>query len=146
VANLRSIYRNYFRAIPIKEKKEQKIIVCCVPGEEHEAGPELLSLYLRIKGWDVTFVGHSAPEAEILRKVEQDTPFALLLSVTLIHNLPALVSLTQRLRECFPSMKILAGGNALRNPKKAMQRFVDGVPDSFEECHRMLNGMVNIHA
>ena len=146
VANLRMIYQSFFRSRLPDERKEQKITVCCVPGEEHEAGAELLSLYLQSKGWHMIFIGHSTPEGEILRMVEQNTPFALILSVTLISHLPALVSLAQKLRERFSTLKILAGGNAVRQDRVVIQKLVDGVPDSFEDCNRMLNDMVNIHA
>ena len=96
------------------------------------------------KGWPLFFIGHSTPEGEILRMVERDTPFTLILSVTIISHLPALVSLAQRLKERLPAMKVLAGGNALRQTKEIMEKFVDGIPDSFEECHKMLGDMVDM--
>lgn len=146
VANLRSIYQVYFRSRSSGERRKQGITVCCVPGEEHEVGAELLSLYLRSRGWPIDFIGHSAPEGEILRMVERNASFVLVLSVTLISHLPALVSLVQRLRENFPSLKVLAGGRAIRQAKDVIKELVDGVPDSFEECHRMLSDMVKDYA
>jgi hypothetical protein len=75
--------------------------------------------------------------------VGQNTPFAQILSVTLISHLPALVSLAQKLRERFPSLKILAGGSAVRQAREVILKFVDGVPGSFEDCNRILIDMVN---
>ena len=142
VANLRAIYQLFFKARFAKKKQEQNITICCVPGEEHEIGAELLSLYLESKDWDVVFIGHSAPEDEILRTLSQNTPLAVVLSITMISHLPALNSLIQKLRDRFPSLKILAGGGALRLQAKAIiQGLVDGVASSFEECHKLLNKM-----
>ena len=146
VANLRSIYQVYFRSRPSEKRRNQEITVCCVPGEEHEVSAELLSLYLESRGWPVNFIGHSTPEDEIIRMMERNTPFVLILSVILISHLPALVSVVQGLREHIPSLKILAGGSALRQAKEIVREIVDGMPDSFEECHDMLSDMVNAHA
>jgi methanogenic corrinoid protein MtbC1 len=146
VANLRSIYQVHFRSRPSEELRKQRVTVCCVPGEEHEIGAELLSLYLGSRGWPIDFIGHSTPEDEILRMVRQNAPFALVLSGMLISHLPALVSLLQRLRESSPSLKILAGGSAIRQAKEVIKGLADGIPDSFEECHKMLSDMVNAHA
>ena len=146
VANLRSVYQVYFRSRPSEEFRKQRVTVCCVSGEEHEIGAELLSLYLGSRGWPIDFIGHSAPEGEILRMVKQNEPFALVLSGTLISHLPALVSLVQRLRENLPALKILAGGSAIRQAKEVIKGLADGIPDSFEECHKMLSDMVDAHA
>lgn len=147
VANLRRLYQVFFKAHFGNQKRDGKIAICCVPGEEHEMGAELLSRYLENQGWDVVFIGHSAPEDEILRTLNQDTPFAVILSITLISHLPALKSLVQNLRTHFPALKILAGGDALQGQaKKVIQGIVDVVLSSFEECHQILHQMVKADA
>jgi hypothetical protein len=73
-------------------------------------------------------------------------PFALILSVTLVSHLTALESLVMKLRERFPELRILAGGSAVQKAKDVIQQIADGVPDSFEECHRILTDMVNTYA
>jgi methanogenic corrinoid protein MtbC1 len=146
VANMRMIYQSFFRTLVPGEKRGQKIAVSCVPGEEHEIADELLSLYLERRGWPVSFIGHSTPEHEMLRMVGQYMPFALILSVTLVSHLPALESLVMELRERFPELRMLAGGSAVQKAKGVIQQIVDGVPESFEECHKILDHMVNTHA
>lgn len=138
VANLRMIYQSFFRMLIPGEKREEKIAISCVPGEEHEIGAELLSLYLERRGWPINFIGHNTPEGEILKMVEKDSPFALILSVSLISHLHALESLIVRLRERFSDLKIIAGGRAFQQAKEAIKQIVDSVPDSFEECQKIL--------
>jgi methanogenic corrinoid protein MtbC1 len=146
VANLRMIYQSFFRMLIPGEKKGEKIAISCVPGEEHEIGDDLLSLYLERRGWPVNFIGHNTPEGEILKMVEKDSPFALILSVSLISHLPALESLVAELQGRFPELKIISGGRAVQQAKEAIKQIVDGVPDSFEECHKILDDMVKSHA
>ena len=68
----------------------------------------------------------------------------MILSITLISHLPALNSLIQKLRGRFPTLKILAGGAALLRlqAKEVIQELVDGIPSSFEECHKILKRLV----
>jgi MerR family transcriptional regulator, light-induced transcriptional regulator len=138
IANLRSAYRIFFESHSTKKKFDKKIIVCCVPEEEHEVGVELLSMYLTNKGWNILFVGHSSPEGEILRLMEQQHPFAIILSITLISHLPELKSLVIKIRERFPSVKILTGGQAVQQAREVIEKLVDSIPDSFEICNKVL--------
>jgi len=146
VANLRIIYHAFFRSHSPKIKIEQKIAICCVPGEEHEIGAELLSLYLQNKGWNILFIGHSAPESEIIRMIDQNKPFAVILSITLISHLPALKSLIMELRRRFPALIILAGGSRFNQAREVIKKLADASPDSLEECHQILKEMLKSNA
>lgn len=145
-ASLRSIYHAFFKSHHKGIKWDQEITVCCVPGEEHEIGAELLSFYLENKGWNIRFIGHSTPEGEIIRMLEQNPPFAIVLSMTLISHLPALDSLVKKLRDKFPAMKILAGG--VKNPqaREIIDKLADAMPESFEKCNVILENMVKSYA
>jgi len=145
-ANLRSIYQAFFKSHYIGTKWDQEITVCCVPGEEHEIGAELLSLYLENKGWSVRFIGHSTPEGEIIRMLEQYPPFAIVLSITIISHLPALDSLVNRLRDKFPAMKIIVGGGRFHEAREVMNELADAMPESFEQCNTILENMVKSYA
>jgi methanogenic corrinoid protein MtbC1 len=145
-ANLRSIYHAFFKSHYIGTKWDQEITVCCVPGEEHEIGAELLSLYLENKGWSVRFIGHSTPECEIIRMLEQSPRFAIVLSITIISHLPALDSLVNRLRDKFPAMKIIVGGGRFCEAREVMNKLADAMPESFEQCNTILENMVKSYA
>ena len=145
-ASLRSLYHVFFKSHYTGIRWNQRIAVCCVPGEEHEIGAELLSLYLGNRGWSVNFVGHSTPEGEIIRMLEQNTPFAIILSMSITSHLPALSSLVYRLRGKFPSLNILAGGGGFRQAREIIYKLVDAMPSSFEECNILLENMVKSHA
>ncbi len=144
-AQVRRLSHAFFRSLPAESRRSQLLALFCVPGEEHEIGAELLSLFLETRGWPVAFIGHSTPETEIVRFIINQKPFAAVLSATRIANLPSGLLLIARLKEKMPNLKMIAGGRAFSAAHDRVAACVDGIAGSFAECHRMLLSLTGSH-
>jgi len=89
-----------------------RALVACAPGEEHEMGAEMVAGLLELDGWEVFFVGRSAPEGEIVSAARRFGSKLALLSSATMATLPGLRDLARALRGAVPGVKLVAGGDA----------------------------------
>ncbi len=89
-----------------------RVVVACVPGEQHEFPARLLADALDLAGFDVVFLGADVPLRDLLALIRQAMPALLCLSVTLNFNVPSLRQTVVAVREAFPSLKLAVGGHA----------------------------------
>lgn len=123
-----------------------KAIVSCVPGEEHEMGAEILESYLAFKGWQVSFMGHIAPQEDIIKAISTDRPDVVFLSVCLIANLPSAKALIMQVRKVLPEVNIIVGGRAAMLAREAVEHFSNAVVDSFYKAHTRALQLAGAHA
>ena len=123
-----------------------RALVTCVPGEEHEMGPELIENYLEMQGWDVYSMGHIAPEDDIMQAIATYKPDVVFLSVTLVANLPAARTLALKIRAQLPRAKIVMGGYAAVLAADILTRFSDLVVPTIEEAHTRSLQLMGAHA
>lgn len=89
-----------------------KGIAVCGPGERHELGLLIFTLYLRRKGFEVIFLGTSLAEHDIEVVIDQVDPKFLFLSCTLEKNKEGTLALAADLAEKYKDLFIGIGGNA----------------------------------
>lgn len=89
-----------------------KAIAVCGPGEKHELGLLIYTLYLRRKGFEVIFLGTSVAENDLEVVVEKIKPKFLFFSCTLDENRKATLELAEKLNEMNPELFIGVGGIA----------------------------------
>lgn len=111
------------------------VLVGCVPDEQHDIGAMLTAAYMEARGWDVTYLGRSTPEADLLKAVAEVAPAVCVFSITMIARLPASRDLFVDLKEAAPGMGIIAGGHAAEIASRALTRYVDAITRSFQETH-----------
>ncbi|WP_102263433.1 MerR family transcriptional regulator [Mesobacillus jeotgali] len=90
-----------------------KSIAVCGPGERHELGLLIYTLYLRRKGFEVVFLGTSLAENDLEVVVEKVKPKFLFLSCTLDENREATLKLAEEINIIFPDLFIGLGGIAI---------------------------------
>lgn len=90
-----------------------KSIAVCGPGEKHELGLLIYTLYLRRKGFEVIFLGTSLAENDLEVVVEKIKPKFLFFSCTLEENRKATLELAQEMNKTFPDLMIGLGGIAI---------------------------------
>ncbi|WP_226677041.1 MerR family transcriptional regulator [Mesobacillus jeotgali] len=90
-----------------------KSIAVCGPGERHELGLLIYTLYLRRKGFEVVFLGTSLAENDLEVVLEKVKPKFLFLSCTLDENREATLKLAEEINIIFPDLFIGLGGIAI---------------------------------
>ncbi|PPA71284.1 MerR family transcriptional regulator [Jeotgalibacillus proteolyticus] len=90
-----------------------KVVAVCAPGEWHELGLLIFTLYVRRKGFEVIYLGTSIKEGDIDIVLETVEPSFLFLSCTLTDNLPKALSLIDRLKKEHKKLSIGIGGFAV---------------------------------
>ncbi|UCG41846.1 MAG: cobalamin B12-binding domain-containing protein [candidate division WOR-3 bacterium] len=125
-----------FDSAPRSKSLPYRAMVVCAPGEEHELGAEMMAAYLEHKGWEVLFVGHSTPADDILRTAETVKPDLVMISVTIVANLPAAVLLAREFRRRQPDVRLVAGGRAAVAGRRVVESEVDAIAADIEEGYR----------
>ncbi|MBS8264720.1 MerR family transcriptional regulator [Mesobacillus boroniphilus] len=90
-----------------------KSIAVCGPGERHELGLLIYTMYLRRKGFEVVFLGTSLAENDLEVVVEKVKPKFLFLSCTLDENREATLKLAEEVNKIYPNLIVGLGGIAI---------------------------------
>ncbi|MFX3624748.1 MAG: MerR family transcriptional regulator [Ectobacillus sp.] len=91
-----------------------KAIAVCGPGESHELGLLIFTIYLRRKGYQVIYLGTSIDEKDIDAVICEVKPKFLFLSCTLQKNIVATIKLANRLCSEYDYLSIGLGGSAFQ--------------------------------
>ncbi|MCP8968731.1 MerR family transcriptional regulator [Ectobacillus ponti] len=107
-----------------------KAIAVCGPGETHELGLLVFTIYLRRKGYQVIYLGTSIDEKDIDIVIEEVKPRYVFMSCTLEKNIVPTIKLANRLREQYDYLSVGLGGSAfhyLPEPEQqAIQEYLLG--------------------
>ncbi len=95
-----------------KQRALYRALVCCIEGEQHSTGAEMMADLLRLEGWSVDFLGADVPTRDILTIVRIRQPQLLALSITMKRNLRHLRRLLEVLSSQAVRPKIVIGGQA----------------------------------
>ncbi|UJR80290.1 cobalamin B12-binding domain-containing protein [Sandaracinus amylolyticus] len=101
----------YWRA-PLAPPRHRRVLVSCVPGEQHAFPARLAADTLELAGYDVKFLGADVPRESLAGMVHDMKPDLVVLSVTLAFHLPELERTVARIRELVPEVPIAVGGGA----------------------------------
>jgi len=95
-----------------KDSIDKLIVVACPQEEYHEIGAIVSANYFSLMGYKVKYIGANTPSSEIESAVKIMRPDYLALSITNYYNLIYTKKLLERLRQAFPELKIILGGQA----------------------------------
>ncbi|MBN2681916.1 MAG: cobalamin-dependent protein [Bacteroidales bacterium] len=96
------------------EKTGKKAVIACVANEHHQVGAKMVADIFEINGWDGYFVGANTPINELIRFLENKNPDLIGLSLSVYFNMPELKSALIKIRQHFPSLPVMVGGQAFR--------------------------------
>ncbi|WP_409289007.1 MerR family transcriptional regulator [Peribacillus sp. SCS-37] len=119
-AILRSRIGYIIHTIPQNSLLPKACAVCC-PGEWHEVGLLIFTLHLRLKGFQVVYLGPSLAEGDLRDVLPVIEPRLLFFSCTLQDHLKNALQLIDQLKKEFPAIHIGMGGKASTSltPKQA---------------------------
>ncbi|MDQ0257670.1 methanogenic corrinoid protein MtbC1 [Evansella vedderi] len=89
-----------------------KVVTVCAPGESHELGLLIFSLFLKKIGFDTIYLGQGLPEQDILKVVEEVQPTVIFISCTMEDNLSEVIKIISQLKGRFSDLEIGIGGQA----------------------------------
>jgi MerR family transcriptional regulator, light-induced transcriptional regulator len=101
-----------------------KAVAVCGPGERHELGLLMFTMFLRRKGFEVIFLGTSVAEHDIEAVLDQVNPKFLFLSCTLEQNLEEVLKLADEIGGNYSDLFIGLGGIAIDSmPYQQRQKY-----------------------
>lgn len=89
-------------------------VVTCLANEYHQIGGKMVADLFELNGWRGHFLGANTPPRDLLDLIHAKQPAAVALSLTVYFNLGALLQAAEAIREEFPALPILVGGQAFR--------------------------------
>ena len=90
-----------------------KVIAVCAPGEWHELGLLIFTLYMRRKGFEVIYLGSSIKEDDIKVVIDTVNPRFIFMSCTMKENVSTVLDLTTALMGEYDSLAVGLGGSAI---------------------------------
>lgn len=107
-----------------------KTVSVCGPGEWHELGLMIYTLFVRRKGFDTIYLGTSIADNDIHIVLKEVNPKFLFLSCTLSINLTKTLEMVDKLHKDYPELIIGLGGSAFdrmpQHKKEEYQEFLIG--------------------
>lgn len=95
-------------------RTERTVVAACVEDEKHQIGIKMVADVFEMHGWNVYFLGADMPCDELIRFMQGVKPDALALSLSIYFHLPMLEKMLVKIRDVFPALPILVGGQAFR--------------------------------
>lgn len=102
-----------YARLPRRPPTGRKIVLACVEGELHDMALRIAGDILEAAGLEVCFLGANVPTSSLLTKISEAKPDALLLSVTMTFHSAAARDAVRRVRDRFPALPIVVGGEAI---------------------------------
>jgi methanogenic corrinoid protein MtbC1 len=93
---------------------DQSVIIACIADEFHQIGARMVSDVFELHGWNTHFLGANTPVRDLISMIHKKKPDLIVVSVSVYFNIPNLLSALTELRTSFPTIPILAGGQAFR--------------------------------
>lgn len=89
-------------------------IVSCAANEFHQIGGKMVADIMELNGWDAHFLGANTPCEDISAHIEQVGADVVALSLSILSNIDSLRHCMDVIKNDFPTMQLLLGGQAFR--------------------------------
>jgi methanogenic corrinoid protein MtbC1 len=111
-AIVEAILSEFYKDIISREKSDKRVILCCVEKEVHQIGIKMISDLFEMNGWYSYFLGANTPTTDLMDYIRVIDPHLLGISTSIYFHLPTLDDMLQRIRQKFPDLPVLVGGQA----------------------------------
>ncbi len=85
-------------------------LVTCAANEYHQIGAKMTADIFEMHGWRCWFLGANTPASDLVEFIGEKHPDVVALSLSLYFNQDALFSMVKTIREAFPTVPMLLGG------------------------------------
>lgn len=104
------VYPKIFAA----EHLDKLAIISCTANEYHQIGGKMVADIFELNGWHGHFLGANTPTADLAAMIREKDPDVLALSLSVYFNMPKLFEILDQLKDSFPQLPIILGGQAFR--------------------------------
>lgn len=111
-AIMESLLNEIYLSLNVSGKSERKVIVTCLENEHHQIGARMVSDLFEVKGWNVFFLGANTPTKDLLKSIHAIRPNLVCISLSIYYHIPTLQSTLEDIRDQFPDLSVLTGGQA----------------------------------
>ena len=99
--------------------KDKKVLVSCIANEYHQVGAKMVCDIFEMNGWDSYFVGSNIPIEDLIDMIGEKQPDIVGLSISIYFNIPVLLNTIKYIKNNFPEVEIIIGGQATKFIKPA---------------------------
>jgi len=89
--------------------------LACSEDEKHQVGIKMVADLFEMNGWESYFLGTGIPTRELVKFIGEIQPDVVAISLSIYFNYAKLVSMIETLRDQFPDLLILIGGQAFKH-------------------------------
>lgn len=97
-----------------RPRNGKSAVVACAVNEYHQIGGKMVADLFAMNGWRADFLGANTSVRDLLDLLRETRPDVVVLSLAIQFNLERLLQTTATLRNAFPEIPILVGGQAFR--------------------------------
>ena len=87
-------------------------VVTCTANEYHQIGGKMVADIFELHGWRGYFLGANTPASSLLELIADKQPAVVAMSLTVFFNLESMIQTATAIRDKFPQVPILMGGQA----------------------------------
>lgn len=107
-------FYHFFRVFPV-DTNLPKVLAFCPPGEHHQVGLLLFSLFLRQHSIEVIYLGPDTPIDGLSALIIKKSISLVCISLTNPIHLPSCVEIINQLNKEFPHLNLVLGGLGFEN-------------------------------
>jgi MerR family transcriptional regulator, light-induced transcriptional regulator len=111
-AIVEAILNELYPLVIAKGKIKKTVLVSCAENEFHQIGIKMISDVFEMNGWNAHFLGANTPTKELTAYARMLKPDILAISSSIYFHLPTLENMIKWIRNEFPDLLILVGGQA----------------------------------
>lgn len=111
-AIVESLLNEIYLNLEVASTTEKKAVIACLENEHHQIGARMVADIFELQGWNVLFLGANTPVKDLLKYISDTGPHLICISVSIYFHLPVLHSTITEIRDEFPELPILVGGQA----------------------------------
>ncbi|MBU0936730.1 MAG: cobalamin-dependent protein [Spirochaetes bacterium] len=94
------------------EHNGRSAVVSCIANEYHQIGGRMVADIFEMQGWDGYFLGANTPQTDLFSLLDSKKPDVLALSLSITQNFTILYTSIELLRQRYPELPIMVGGQA----------------------------------
>lgn len=107
-----AVLNQLFARVSVDTPQAHTAVFTCVENEQHEIGIKMVNDMFELHQWQCYYLGANTPIPELLIFLDKVQPDVLAISLSMYFNLPKLKQTLIRVKEQFPKLKVLVGGQA----------------------------------